>query len=144
MTLSTHAMHLSNHSRSPVDISGPKGTNNDKGGHPDPSINGKTAGQLMIYVESCDAVSTSSLSLLARGGDGGNTRQSAGRAGNGGGGGQVRFLAYSSRMDVCKRLYNISSNKPTTIQESRSLPIVPSFSIFNLYSTSGRGWKRRM
>ncbi|KAF5366537.1 hypothetical protein D9758_008961 [Tetrapyrgos nigripes] len=103
-TISTHDFTLvdppSTKDDPSLSIVAAPGVDNHSGGTPTESMDGRDAGVLSIYIESCSTQTTSDLRVAARGGDGGDTREKGATAGNGGHGGHVQLVAYHAMMDV--------------------------------------------
>ncbi|KAJ3778794.1 hypothetical protein FB446DRAFT_712184 [Lentinula raphanica] len=110
-TISTFNLSLSPLKESTVDASGAPGTDNVTGASPSDTIDGKSAGNVCVYIESCTSAAVQDLVLTARGGDGGDTNQKKGTAGDGGDGGKIWFFAYSYLTEISTMLLFFAENK---------------------------------
>ncbi|PSS18883.1 hypothetical protein PHLCEN_2v3198 [Hermanssonia centrifuga] len=108
-----------------LDVSGAAGIDNDTGAQRGPTINGKPAGSLCVYIENTTSEAVHSLVLKARGGDGGDTREKQGTAGDGGKGGQVQYIAYSYLTDVYLKLDFFARNMSWNRDLPGNTPLTP-------------------
>ena len=103
-TISTHDLFVDSPPDTSLSVVARPGPDNLSGGKPTEPLGGQNAGALSVYVENCSSSVTSGLRVLAKGGDGGDTREKGATAGDGGQGGHVQFVAYHAMMGISSLL----------------------------------------